>query len=406
MTKVRPQRSVSEVSPVTPVTRREVLRQGAGGLVLAGTIGVGPSALAASPVQVPRRVLGRTGAKIPILLAGGSMPMDPRFDPKLAESLRFGVDYFDTAAGYTGGNSERAIGAFAARLGVRDKLWITTKSKKDDPPGFEQSLRESFERLQTDHVEMFFLHGLRDGAKLSDELKAVVERLKKEKKIRFFGFSCHQGNVAELLELAAKLGWVDSVMFRYNFQQYGNTELNRAMDAAHKAKVGLIAMKTQASAASFEAQAKKFEQQGKWNKFQAVLKAVWADERLTAAVSEMDSLDKVRENVGAAVDKTKLTQAEHEALWRYAAATRSFTCDGCDHLCGPAAPAGADIANTLRFLGYSETYGKVARARELFAELPPEAQALAGRDFRAASAACPHGLDLDRLMARAAAVLA
>lgn len=406
MTKSGAQGSPSDASETTPVTRRQVLRQGAGGLVLAGTIGVGPSALAASPVQVPRRVLGRTGAKIPILLAGGSMPMDPRFDPKLAESLRFGVDYFDTAAGYTGGNSERAIGAFHTRLGVRNKIWITTKSKKDDPAGAEKSLQESFERLQTDHVEMLFLHGLKDPAKLSDEMKALVERLKKEKKIRFFGFSCHQGNVAELLELSAKLGWIDTVMFRYNFQQYGNTELNRAIDSAHKAKVGLIAMKTQSSAASFEAQAKKFEQTGKWNKFQAVLKAVWADERLTAAVSEMDSIDKVRENVGAAVDKTKLTQAEHEALWRYAADTRAFTCDGCDHLCGPAAPAGADIANTLRFLSYSESYGKAARARELFAELPAAARAIAGRDFGPASAACPYGLDLDRLMARAAAVLA
>ena len=88
--------------------------------------------------------------------------------------------------------------------------------------------------------------------------------------MRFFGFSCHDGNVAELLELAAKTPWIDSVMFRYNFQQYGNDELNRAIDAAHKAKVGLIAMKTQGSAVSFEPQWKKFEQTGKWNKYQAV----------------------------------------------------------------------------------------------------------------------------------------
>jgi hypothetical protein len=44
-------------------------------------------ALAAAPIQVPRRVLGKTGEKIPILLMGGSMHMDPRFDPRLAEAV-------------------------------------------------------------------------------------------------------------------------------------------------------------------------------------------------------------------------------------------------------------------------------------------------------------------------------
>ena len=73
-------------------------------------------------------------------------------------------------------------------------------------------------------------------------------------------------------------------MFRYNFREYGNLELNRAMDACHQANVGLIAMKTQGSAVSFEDRVKMFEG-GKFNRHQAVLRAVWADERITAAVS-------------------------------------------------------------------------------------------------------------------------
>jgi uncharacterized protein len=391
------------------MNRRQMLSgvSATGGLVLASTLGVGPRALAAAPVQVPRRVLGKTGEKIPILVMGGSMPMDLRFDPKLAEVFKYGVNYFDTAHSYTGGNSERALGAFQARAGVRNKMWITTKTSKHDPKGAEESLATSFERLQTDHVEMFFLHGVRDPQVINDELKTTIARLKKEKKIKYFGFSCHQGNVAELLELAGKTPWIDTVMFRYNFQQYGNAELNRAIDAAAKSKVGLIAMKTQASAVSFEDRSKKFEQTGKWNKFQSVLKAVWADERLTAAVSEMDNLEKVHENVGAAVDRTKLTAAEWESLYRYAAATRGSTCDGCDHLCSSAMPGSpVEIAATLRYLMYHDSYGKQDRARELFQELPPEARSFSHLDFTAARAACPHHLDLDRLMRRASAVLA
>lgn len=389
------------------LTRRKLLQHtgAAGGLVLASSLGVGPSSIAAAAIKVPTRVLGRTGEKIPLLAMGGSMPLDLRFDPKLAEGLRYGVNYFDTAAGYTGGNSERAVGAFHARAKVRDKIWITTKSGKHDPAGLEASLHGSFERLQTDWVNMLFLHGLRDPAVINGQLKTTVERLRKEKKIRYFGFSCHDGNVNELLELAAKTPWIDAVMFRYNFQQYSNEGLNRAIDAAAKAKVGLIAMKTQSSAVSFLDRSQKFEKTGKWNKFQAVLKAVWADDRLTAAVSEMDNLDKVRENVSAAVDKTKLTQAEQKALWRYAAATRAHTCDGCSHLCGAAVNGTVDIGSTLRLLMYHDSYGKQDRARELFRNLPAEDRSFSHLDFSAATAACPHGLAIGPLMKRAASVL-
>jgi uncharacterized protein len=377
-----------------------------GGLVLASTLGVGPEAIAAAPVQVPRRVLGKTGEKIPILAMGGSLPLDPRFDPKLAECVKYGVNYFDQADCYSGGEGEPALGAFHTRANLRSKIWITTKSDEKDPKGFEETFHQSLEKLKTDYVDMYYLHGLRKLEHINDELKVVVERLRKQKKLRFFGFSCHDGTVAELLDLAAKTPWIDSVMFRYNFQQYGNDKLNRAIDACVKSKVGLIAMKTQGSAVSFEPQWKKFEQTGKWNKFQAVLKAVWADERIAAAVSEMDNLEKVHENVGAAVDKTKLTSAEWEALHKYAAATRGNTCDGCDHICSSAMPGSpVEIGTTLRYLMYHDSYGKQDRARELFQELPPEARSFSHLDFSAARAACPHHLDLDRLMRRAAEVL-
>ena len=177
-------------------------------------------------------------------------------------------------------------------------------------------------------------------------------------------------------------------MFRYNFRQYGNDKLNRAMDACAKSKVGLIAMKTQGSAVSFEPQWKKFEQTGKWNKYQAVMKAVWADERLSGAVSDMDNLDKVRENVAAALDKTKLTQAECESLYRYAAATRSVTCDGCDHLCGAALDAPVQIGTTLRYLMYHDVYGQSDLAKELYRKLPAEARLL-DLDFTPAAPPAP-----------------
>jgi uncharacterized protein len=393
------------------ISRRQLLRGSAiGGGALLSQVGLAEFAAEAwakdAQATLPRRTLGKTGEKVPVLLQGGSMSWDTKWDPKLAEAFKQGIDYFDTAWVYSGGTSEQAIGSFLERTKMRKKVWITSKSNKHDPAGFESRLGESLARMKTDHVDMYYLHGIDDPGLLSTEMMKTVEKLKKEKKIRFFGFSCHDGNVAPLLQAAAKTPWVDSVMFRYNFRQYGNKDLNDAIDAAHKAKVGLIAMKTQGSAISFEQEWQKFRQTGKWNKFQAVLKAVWADERITAAVSDMDSLEKIRENADAARDGQKLGALDLEELRRYAHATRGAACDGCDHHCGPAVGSGIPVGTVLRYLMYHDSYGKQAEARALYQALPESAKQWDVTRLPQGSAACPHGVDVAQYMGRARSVLA
>jgi predicted aldo/keto reductase-like oxidoreductase len=395
------------------MTRRHLLGFGgaAAGAALVGGIALpshsveGQAAEEPPLPQVPRRTLGKTGKTVPILLVGG-MALDRKFDPKLAEAVRFGANYVDAADCYLGGQSEAGLAAYFARAKNRDKVWVTTKSDKHDPKAFEQTVFRSLDQLQSDYVDMYYLHALTDADRLNEDLAVTVSRLKKAGRIRHFGFSCHDGNVAELLHKAAKTPWVESVMFRYNFRSYGNKELNAAIDAAHKAGVGLIAMKTQGAEAGFRDAWQKFEKTGKWNKHQAVLKAVWADERISAAVSQMDTFEKLRENIAAALDRTSLTTSETEALERYAQATRPFACDGCDHLCNAVVAADARIGDTMRFLMYHDAYGEQERARHLYAKLPAGARGLSQVDLTPANRACPHGVDVAGLMKRAEAVLA
>ena len=235
------------------ISRRQLLSIG-GALGAAAVVGpvLGPAPAVAeekakgdqeSLPQVPRRVLGKTEKTIPILVMGGAMKLDPRFDPKLAECLRFGVNYIDAADCYSNGMCEVAVGNFMKRADVRDEVWITSKSDKYDPKGFEETVLTSLEKLQTDFIDMYYLHGLEEDKWLNDDLKVVVARLKKEKKIKHFGFSCHDGTVAQLLHRAAELPWVDSVMFRYNFRQYGDVALNEAIDAAHAATLACVVAK-------------------------------------------------------------------------------------------------------------------------------------------------------------------
>jgi aryl-alcohol dehydrogenase-like predicted oxidoreductase len=380
------------------LNRRDALKVGA---TAAAAAVIAPRDLLAqeSTPQVPKRKLGKTGKEIPILLFGAAVSLDTKFDPKLAEAMRYGVNYFDTADCYGGGNSETAVGNFLARTKARDKAWITSKSDEHDAEGLEKTLNVGLKKLQTNWVDLYYLHALNDTAPLNDKaLERKIDALKAQGKIKHFGFSCHGSRVVDLLNLAAERPWIESIMFRYNFRKYGDKELNLAMDKCAKAGIGLIAMKTQGSEASFKDAWKKFEKKGKWTKHQAVLKAVWEDPRITAAVSAMKSFEQLRQNIAAAVDKTKLGALEKDALFRYAEATRCYACDGCDHHCNPAVEGPAAIGDTMRGVMYHDVYGDEAKGRETLAKLPTGALDL---DYAKANTACPNGLDVVRHIQRA-----
>ncbi|MCB9556388.1 MAG: aldo/keto reductase [Deltaproteobacteria bacterium] len=389
------------------LSRRQLLA-GSAAVTLAASLGLSDDAEAKPQkkrIHVPRRVLGKTKRSVPMLLMGQAMSLDPVFDPKLAECLQLGIDYFDAADCYGGGRNELALGSFLKRTKKRNSVFITSKSDKHDPEGFERAVDESLRKLGTNYLDMFYLHGLKDASHLSAKLAGAVDRLKKRGKIRHFGFSCHDHNVAELLTRAASLSWVESVMFRYNFGQYGDRELNKAIEAAAHANIGLIAMKTQRSAASFRGKWVPFTKAGQWNRQQAVLKAVWADTRITAVVSHMDTFGKLRENAAAAADKKGLSRREIEELGRYAAATRALTCDGCDHLCGAQLPAEMRVGETMRYLMYHDVYGQQETARQLYRALPEQARNIEAVDFRQALAACPNAVDIAWHLRRAKQVL-
>ena len=214
------------------------------------------------------------------------------------------------------------------------------------------------------------------------------------------------GNVVELMNKAAAIGapGIDAIMFRYNFSKYGDLELNKAMDACRDAGIGLIAMKTQSSVPEDRKEVKRFQSK-KFTLGQAKLKAVWADDRIDAAVSEMSNTQLVAENIAAAVSTEPLAMREFLQLNQYASRTASSRCQGCHEICESRVDGDTRIADTLRYLMYYECYGNMDEAKQLYRSLAPAEQNLA-HDFAEAASACPQGIDIARRLEDAARVLA
>lgn len=383
-----------------------------------GGIGAGIAGTAASTAQaqaadaapaakVPRRKLGTTGETIPILFMGGSQKFDLKYDRLLHRAFGMGIDYIDAGQSYAGGQSHKGIAAFHPQVG-RDKLWITTKVKPKGaygtPEGLKKGLDECLDELQTDYVNMFFMHMIDTEEVLEPDWIKAGEDIRKSGKAKYFGFSCHDGNVAELLDKAARVGGIDAILFRYNFRQYGDSKLNKAIDAAKAAGIGLLAMKTQSSVPDDQEKVVEFTSK-QFTLAQAKLKSVWADDRIDGCVSGITNIQILEENAKAAMAPEQLTMSEFHQLNRLARLTAPYACLGCNQICESRVAGKLKIADALRYLMYHECYGDPETARLLYSALSDEQRNFDGIDLSGAMQACPQGIQIDQRLKRAREVL-
>jgi len=359
--------------------------------------------------KIPRRKLGNTGIDVPILIMGCCQTLDPKYDKRLHRAYQLGIEHLDTAQMYSDGQSHKTIAPFIKQIGDRKKLVIASKvhfsEEQATPDKFVSNIDSSLAELETDYLDIFYMHMVKHERMLEPDLLKMGEELKKKNKIKFFGISTHHGNVPEIMNKAAALGGgVDVIMFRYNFREYGNAELNKALDACKKAGIGLIAMKTLGSIPDDAEEVVPWTSKN-FTLTQAKLKAVWADERIDAIASQMGNVQHVQENAAAAISPVKLTMEEFVELNRLAAQTAHLYCKGCTHHCEACAGGRVRIADTLRYLMYYECYGQGEEARAMYRQLAAEERDFAECDLRAAAAACPQGIDLAARLTHARTLL-
>jgi len=384
------------------------------GLAVAGPLAAqaqsGPAEQKPKIVAMPRRKLGKTGVDVPVLCLGGM------FDTVnnqllLKQALSWGVNYWDTAEVYGNGLSEEGYGRYFSRNpDARKDIFLTTKLV---PKGgnFPERFDKCLGRLKTDHVDLFYVHGIN----AFDEVEAAhfdfADKMKKAGKIRFFGFSAHN-NMEDSIFAAIKKGGIDVVMITYNFRVMQTQKMQEAMAAAAEAGIGVMAMKTQGfgpTRPDSEAELKmvsRFLERGFTDK-QAKLKAVWEDPKISGICSQMPTLTILAANVAASRDMTALAEDEIRALAAFAEDTRDGYCAGCSSICQEAVGGVVPIGEVMRGLMYHKHYGDPELAKGVLAGLSEEAKAgLASLDYSRAERACPHGLAIAELMREAGELLA
>ena len=194
------------------ISRRDFLRRlGMGaGVAMASTV-MGPlRALAqdekkgATPNRMTYRVQHGSGEQISLLGFGMMrLPNNQEEVNRLVDyAIEHGVNYFDTAPMYMGGQSEVLTGNALSRH-PREKYYIATKMSNQNQRlwSFEESQKmyyQSFQRLKVDHIDYYLMHSIGGGG--MDTLNKrffdnhLLEFLLKEReagRIRHLGFSYH-----------------------------------------------------------------------------------------------------------------------------------------------------------------------------------------------------------------------
>ncbi len=385
----------------SPRSRREFLATSAlTGLAIPAAAAIdtpkAPPAVAPAPKGAPvlrKRALGKTGLEVTEVAFGCMITSDQSVIERAAD---LGVNLFDTARGYQGGNNERLVGA--ALKGRRDKVYISTKSGGGTKAEALGHLEESLRQLGTDHVDIWYLHGKSTAAEFTDELLDAQRTAKEQGKTRFVGASCHSGHAAVVPAAIEKKQ--DVVLLTYNFTMGDRNDA--LLKSLHDAGVGVVAMKVMAGGRGPDAVATREKLAAKGGMLSA-LKWVLKHPFVHATIPSTTDMAQLDENLKAMAEPW--TPEDEQKLVARLEEIRPDYCSMCGE-CEGSCPKGLPVADVLRYLTYADGYGQFALGREHFLALPAAQRDVRCEDCGQCAVRCPHGVEVARRLSRAQALFA
>ena len=282
--------------------------------------------------------LGNTGLKVSRLGFGG-IPIQ-RITQEEATALihklpEYGVNYIDTARGYT--VSEEYLGI--AMEGIRDKFVLATKSMARTREAMEKDIETSLKNLRTDHIDLYQVHNA-PPAQMSivtgegGALEALLEA-KAAGKIGHIGITAHEIGT---FEMALEMDWVETIMFPYNFVELQAADLIRK--CAEKGK-GFICMKPLAGGAIENAP--------------LAMRFIASNKDITVNIPGMANEDELKQNVAAACDPAPLSEDDLKEVQNIRDTLGNQFCRRCNY-CQPCT-MGINISFCFTINGYLTRYG-------------------------------------------------
>jgi aryl-alcohol dehydrogenase-like predicted oxidoreductase len=202
--------------------------------------------------MIAKQPFGRTGHDSTRLIFGSwalSETTQKEADQVLELLLEYGINHIDTAPMY--GNAEKLIGKWMDTY--RQDFFLATKTRKRGYKEAWEGLQKSLERLHTDHVDLWQMHGLtnpQSWEKAMGEGGALQAMLEARDKglVRFLGVTGHGSKVPGMHLQSLERFDFDAVMLPYNYPQMQNqrytADFRTLIDICHQRNTAIQTIKT------------------------------------------------------------------------------------------------------------------------------------------------------------------
>jgi predicted aldo/keto reductase-like oxidoreductase len=331
-------------------------------------------------------------------------------------AIDHGVNYLDTAYPYHGGNSERFLGV-ALQDGYRERVRLATKLRADfvtTADDFDRMFNEQMDKLQTEYVDFYLMHGLNQDRwhKLRD-LGVIewAEGIKAEGRIRHLGFSFHDSYDVFKEIIDAYDGWT-LCQVQYNYMDVNEQAGTRGVKYAASKGLAVVVMEPIRGGRLVDPPDPVQELWGKAPKQRTpaewALQWVWNQPEVSVTLSGMSTMAQVVENVASASASGPGTLTEEElALIAKVRETYQelcpIPCTQCRY-CMPC-PNGVNIPRNFAIFNEGRMYNRVEDARRGYERLSEGERASACVQCRQCEEQCPQQILISEWMSNVHRVL-
>jgi predicted aldo/keto reductase-like oxidoreductase len=335
---------------------------------------------------------------------------EPEATRMIHYAIAHGVNYVDTAYSYHGGNSEWFLGR-VLKGGYREKIKLATKMPcwlVNAPEDFDRYLNEQLEKLQTDHIDFYLLHGL--GASRWPKMRDLgvldwSEGAIADGRIGYLGFSFH--DMYEVFkEIIDAYDWT-FCQIQYNYMDIEYQAGTKGLQYAASRGLAVVIMEPILGGHLVNPPQ---QIQGLWNTAAKkrtpadwALQWVWNQPEVSVVLSGMSTMEQVKENIASAdvSGVSTLTKDELALIDQVCEKYQELCpipCTQCGY-CMPC-PNGVDIPRNFRLYNDGMIYEKPDHSRQVYMWLSGDMQAGADAciQCRECEDECPQNIPISEWM--------
>lgn len=347
--------------------------------------------------------LGMGNMRLPVLSDKTGQPIDyENAKAIIDEAIRSGINYFDTAYIYHGGESERFTGMALAEY-PRESYYVADKFNFQANPDYRQQFQQQLDRLQMEYIDFYLLHGIQDNFMDECLVSGCVEwfhEMKEAGKITYLGFSFH-GSPDALRKMLTIYPW-DFVQIQLNYYDWFYGDAEALYDILEEADIPIIVMEPVHGGmlADLGDDANQLFLKAAPDRSIASWAMRWVMnlKNVSVILSGMSTMEQLHDNIQTFSQQSAITEKENQLIQKVSKMLYdrvAVPCTSCRY-CTPDCPAGLDIPMLLA--AYNDAKLDGAWRLNRLISLPDEKKPSACIGCESCMQHCPQSLDIKRYM--------